>query len=74
MSRMASVVFDTPSLGAGFFIPDQHRLTEAEHQATFDNDIKPDLFAGAKPSGQSLAVIFGGQPFTTWPCWSKSLA
>ena len=42
--------------------PDQYRLTEAEHQATFDNDIKPDLFAGAKPSGQPVAVIFGGQP------------
>lgn len=41
---------------------DQYRLTEAEHQATFDNDIKPDLFAGAKPSGQPVAVIFGGQP------------
>lgn len=42
--------------------PDQYRLSEAEHQATFDNDIKPDLFAGAKPSGQPVAVIFGGQP------------
>lgn len=42
--------------------PDQYRLTEAEHQATFDNNIKPDLFAGAKPSGQPVAVIFGGQP------------
>ena len=42
--------------------PDQYRLTEAEHQATFDNYIKPDLFAGAKPSGQPVAVIFGGQP------------
>lgn len=42
--------------------PDQYRLAEAEHQAIFDNDIKPDLFAGAKPSGQPVAVIFGGQP------------
>ena len=42
--------------------PDQYRLTEAEHQAIFDNDIKPDLFAGAKPSGRPVAVIFGGQP------------
>lgn len=42
--------------------PDQYRLIEAEHQATFDNDIKPDLFAGAKPSGRPVAVIFGGQP------------
>ena len=42
--------------------PDQYRLTEAEHQTTFDNDIKPDLFAGAKPTSQPVAVIFGGQP------------
>jgi len=42
--------------------PDEHRLSEAEHQAIFERDIKPDLFAGAKPSRQPLAVIFGGQP------------
>jgi len=42
--------------------PDEHRLSEAEHQAIFERDIKPDLFAGVKPSGQPLAVIFGGQP------------
>lgn len=41
---------------------DQCRLGEAEHQAIFDNDIKPDLFAGAKPSRQPVAIIFGGQP------------
>lgn len=42
--------------------PDQYRLTEAEHQAAFDNDIKPDIFAGAKPSSHPVAVIFGRQP------------
>ena len=42
--------------------PDQHRLSEAEHQAIFERDIKPELFAGAKPSSQPVAVIFGGQP------------
>lgn len=42
--------------------PDQHRLSEAEHQAIFEREIKPDLFAGAKPSIQPVAVIFGGQP------------
>lgn len=42
--------------------PDQYRLSQAEHQATFDNDIKPDLFAGAKSSARPVAVIFGGQP------------
>jgi len=41
---------------------DRYRLSEADHQATFDRDIKPDLFAGAKPSNQPVAVIFGGQP------------
>jgi predicted ABC-type ATPase len=42
--------------------PDQYRLNEAEHQAIFEQDIKPDLFAGAKPVNQPVAVIFGGQP------------
>lgn len=42
--------------------PNQYRLDEQEHQAIFEQDIKPDLFAGAKPSGQPVAVIFGGQP------------
>lgn len=42
--------------------PDQYRLSEADHQAIFEQDIKPDLFAGAKPSSQPVAVIFGGQP------------
>lgn len=41
---------------------DRYRLSETDHQATFDQDIKPDLFAGAKPSNQPVAVIFGGQP------------
>ena len=42
--------------------PDQYRLSETQHQAIFEQDIKPDLFAGAKPSNQPVAVIFGGQP------------
>lgn len=42
--------------------PDRYRLSEADHQAIFEQDIKPDLFAGAKPSNQPVAVIFGGQP------------
>lgn len=42
--------------------PDRYRLSEADHQAIFEQDIKPDLFAGAKPSHQPVAVIFGGQP------------
>ena len=42
--------------------PDKYRLSETTHQATFEQDIKPDLFAGAKPSDQPVAVIFGGQP------------
>jgi len=41
---------------------DKYCLSEAEHQATFDQDIKSDLFAGAKPSNRPIAVIFGGQP------------
>ena len=42
--------------------PDQYRLSDAQHQAIFEHDIKPDLFAGAKKSNQPVAVIFGGQP------------
>ena len=42
--------------------PDRYRLSEADHQAIFEQDIKPDLFADAKPSNQPVAVIFGGQP------------
>ncbi|GHT82468.1 hypothetical protein AGMMS49960_09250 [Betaproteobacteria bacterium] len=42
--------------------PDEYRLSEAEHQAIFERRIKPDLFAGTKPSSQPVAVIFGGQP------------
>jgi predicted ABC-type ATPase len=41
---------------------EKYKLTEAEHQAIFDRRIKPDLFAGAKPSEQPVAIIFGGQP------------
>ncbi|MDR2031385.1 MAG: zeta toxin family protein [Azoarcus sp.] len=42
--------------------PDQYRLNEAEHQAIFEQEIKPDIFAGAKISSQPVAIIFGGQP------------
>jgi len=42
--------------------PDQYRLSEAEHQAIFEHNIKPDLFASAKSVDAPVAVIFGGQP------------
>lgn len=42
--------------------PDQYRLGDAEHQAIFEQDIVPDLFAETKATTQPLAVIFGGQP------------
>ena len=42
--------------------PDQHRLTEQEHRAIFENKIKPALFGDANPSEQPVAMIFGGQP------------
>lgn len=42
--------------------PDQYRLTEEQHQAIFEQDIKPVLFAGARPVERPVAVIFGGQP------------
>jgi hypothetical protein len=42
--------------------PDQYRLNESEHQAIFEQDIKPILFVGAKRASQPVAVIFGGQP------------
>jgi len=42
--------------------PDQHRLTEQEHRAIFDDKIKPALFADANPSERPVAFIFGGQP------------
>jgi predicted ABC-type ATPase len=42
--------------------PDQYRLSDAQHQAIFEQDITPDLFAGAKKSNHPVAVIFGGQP------------
>jgi fido (protein-threonine AMPylation protein) len=41
---------------------DQYRLNEVDHQAIFDHEIRLDLFAGAKPANQPVAVIFGGQP------------
>lgn len=41
---------------------DKYRLSEAEHRAIFENDIKPELFVGVKSSDRPVAVIFGGQP------------
>jgi predicted ABC-type ATPase len=41
---------------------DSYRLSDAEHEAIFDRDIKPELFANAIPSNRPIAVIFGGQP------------
>ncbi len=40
----------------------QYRLSEAENAAIFERDIKPELFAGAKPVQKPIAIIFGGQP------------
>jgi len=42
--------------------PEQYRLSEDEHQAIFEKEIKPDLFANKKASDRPVAVIFGGQP------------
>ncbi|MCL2716826.1 MAG: zeta toxin family protein [Alphaproteobacteria bacterium] len=42
--------------------PDQYRLSETEHQAVFESNIKPELFAGTKEAVRPVAVIFGGQP------------
>jgi hypothetical protein len=42
--------------------PDRYRLDESEHQAIFEQMIRPLLFAGAKLSNRPVAVIFGGQP------------
>jgi len=42
--------------------PDQYRLSEAEHQAIFESEIGPELFAAASRASQPVAVIFGGQP------------
>lgn len=41
--------------------PDKYRLTEAEHEAFFE-EIKADILAHAKSSDHPVAVIFGGQP------------
>jgi len=40
----------------------QYRLSEDDHQAIFENEIKPDLFAGVKSSEHPVAIVFGGQP------------
>ncbi|MCW8208086.1 zeta toxin of the postsegregational killing system [Verminephrobacter aporrectodeae subsp. tuberculatae] len=42
--------------------PDKYWLSEERNQEIFENDIKPNIFALAKPSNQPVAVIFGGQP------------
>lgn len=42
--------------------PDRFRLDEVQHQAIFEQRIKPDLFADVKPSSLPVAVVFGGQP------------
>jgi len=42
--------------------PDQYRLSELENQAVFEQEIKPWIFAHAKPAQQPVAIIFGGQP------------
>ena len=41
---------------------DRYRLSEAEHQALFEQVIAPQIFAAAKPAIQPIAIIFGGQP------------
>lgn len=41
---------------------DQYKLGPSQHQRIFERDIKPELFARAKPVGRPVAVIFGGQP------------
>jgi hypothetical protein len=42
--------------------PDQHRLSEADHQTLFERVITPQLFATSQPSNAPVAIIFGGQP------------
>lgn len=42
--------------------PERHRLTEAEHQSIFEQQIVPALFSRAESVDQPVAVIFGGQP------------
>jgi len=42
--------------------PEQYQLSEDEHQAIFEKEIKPDLFADTKSSDRPVAVILGGQP------------
>lgn len=42
--------------------PEQYLLSEAQHQAIFDQHIKPLVFQRAEWQGVPTAVIFGGQP------------
>ena len=44
------------------FNSDKYRLSEAENQRIFDEEIKPKLFADKKLQAHPVAVIFGGQP------------
>lgn len=38
------------------------RLSPGAHQRIFDGEIAPELFAGATPTAQPTAILFGGQP------------
>ena len=42
--------------------PEQYLLSDAQHQAIFDQHIKPLVFQRAEWQGVPTAVIFGGQP------------
>jgi len=42
--------------------PDEFRLSAIEHQAIFEQRIKPYVFSGAQPSSRPVAIVFGGQP------------
>lgn len=52
----------TPSRLGVALDPDKFRLDASEHQAIFEQKIKPRLFGGARPAPKPVAVIFGGQP------------
>jgi len=42
--------------------PDKFRLDASEHEAIFEQKIKPRLFGGTHSAPKPVAVIFGGQP------------
>lgn len=52
----------TPSRLGVALDPDKFRLDASEHEAIFEQKIKPRLFSGARPAPKPVAVIFGGQP------------